>query len=61
MSGKQRDVQLFAEVCRRMVKGEHLECAGLAEIVRLVGAMNPSGIRRYNPTEVLKSLSEMKV
>ena len=60
LSGKQRDVELFTDVCRRMVRSEHLEAAGLAAIVRLVSEMNPSGVRRYSPTMILTSLVEMK-
>ena len=60
LSGKQRDAELFSAVCLRMLEGEHLEPAGLAAIVRLVGEMNPSGIRRYSPTVILNSLWEMK-
>jgi hypothetical protein len=60
LSGKQRDCELFDTVCRRMLTGEHLEPVGLAEIVRLVGAMNPSGIRRYTPAVILQFLCEMK-
>ena len=60
LSGKQRDAELFSAVCRRMLEGEHLEAAGLTAIVRLVGQMNPSGIRRYTPTVILNSLHEMK-
>ena len=60
LSGKQRDVELFTAVCERMVKGEHLDPVGLAAIVRLVGEMNPSGVRRYSPATILASLVEMK-
>ena len=55
LSGKKRDCELFDAVCRRMLKGEHLEPAGLAAIVRLAGEMNPSGIRRYSPAVILNA------
>jgi hypothetical protein len=60
LSGRQRDCELLDAVCRRMLRGEHLKAAGLIAIVRLVGEMNPSGIRRYTPTVILQSLCEMK-
>jgi len=45
LSGKRRDFELFADICRRMARGEHLYRTGLTEIVRLAGSMNPSGKR----------------
>jgi hypothetical protein len=60
LSGKQRDAELFTDVCRRMVEGEHRVADGLAAIVRLVSEMNPSGIRRYSPAMIHQSLFEMK-
>jgi len=60
LSGKSCDFQLFADICRRMTRGQHLHDAGLAEIVRLAGTMNPSGKRGYDPAVILRSLVEMK-
>jgi LAGLIDADG endonuclease len=57
LSGKQRDFELFAEICDRMVEGLHLTVPGLREIVVLAGAMNPSGKRGYASEYVLGSLS----
>ena len=59
-SGKHRDFELFAEICERMARGEHRSAAGLKEIVRLAGQMNPSGKRRFLPELILQSLVEMK-
>lgn len=59
-SGKQRDFELFAAVCERMLNGEHLEVSGLGRIVELAAAMNPSGRRRYPPREILADLLEVK-
>jgi LAGLIDADG endonuclease len=59
-SGKQRDFELFANICERMTRGEHRSVAGLGEIVRLAGRMNPSGKRRFVPESILESLVEMK-
>ena len=60
LSGKQRDFDLFAAICERMVRGEHRGFEGLQEIVRLAGEMNPSGKRGYPPAVILGSLAEMK-
>ena len=57
-SGKQRDFELFAAVCERMARGEHLRPIGLREIVRMAGAMNPSGKRGYRPDEIIESLRD---
>jgi hypothetical protein len=59
-SGKQRDFELFANICQRMARGEHRSSVGLGEIVRLAGQMNPSGKRRFLPESILQSLVEMK-
>ena len=59
-SGKQRDFELFAGICDRMTRGEHRSCDGLAEIVRMAGAMNPSGKRGYQPIMIPQKLIEMK-
>ena len=56
LSSKQGDFELFAEVCERMVKGEHLMPMGLQRIVRLAGRMNPSGKRGYEPSRIIDSL-----
>ncbi len=56
-SGKRRDFELFAEICERMARGEHREPEGLREIVRMAGAMNPSGTRGYTPERILQDLA----
>lgn len=60
LSGKQKDFESFASICERMARGEHLTPAGLQEIVRLAGRMNPSGRRGYAPARIIDSLVEMK-
>jgi hypothetical protein len=57
-SGKQSDFELFAEICERMSRGEHLQIDGLKEIVRLAGTMNPSGKRGYPPELILEALRD---
>jgi hypothetical protein len=59
-SGKRNDFDLFASICEGMVRGEHREPAGLREIVRRAGEMNPSGKRGYLPESIIRSLVEMK-
>jgi LAGLIDADG DNA endonuclease family protein len=59
-SGKQRDFELFADICLRRDRGEHRTLSGLEEIVRLARRMNPSGKRGYLPERILESLAEMK-
>ena len=60
LSGKRCDFEAFADICRRMVRGEHLGAAGLVEIVRIAGSMNPSGKRGYAPAIIIQSIMEMK-
>ena len=57
LSGKQCDFELFAEICERMTRREHCTIGGLTEIVRLAGAMNPSGKRGYQPAMILQDLA----
>ena len=52
LSGKRRDYDLFAEICRRMYVGDHHHPEGLKQIVDLALAMNPSGIRKYSRDEI---------
>ena len=59
-SGKQRDFELFAQICERMNRGEHRTAAGLREIVRRAAMMNPSGKRGYSAESILQSLTEVK-
>ncbi|MBI2169505.1 MAG: LAGLIDADG family homing endonuclease [Actinobacteria bacterium] len=55
-SGKQRDFELFADICRRMSRREHLHPVGLAEIVAHASRMNPSGKRGYDPAKIIQAL-----
>jgi hypothetical protein len=56
LSSKQQDFELFAVICERMVRGEHLTPMGLQGIVRLARRMNPSGKRGYDPSRIIDSL-----
>ena len=55
-SSKQRDVELFGQICQLVYQRQHLTEAGIVEIVRLAVQMNPSGKRRYSGSEILASL-----
>jgi hypothetical protein len=57
LSGKQRDFELFADICDLMARGEHCHRQGLIEIVRLAAEMNPSGRRIYAALEIINALS----
>jgi hypothetical protein len=52
LSGKRRDYDLFAEICRMMYTGEHLNPEGFNYIIGLAFKMNPSGNRKYSLEEV---------
>ena len=56
LSGKQIDFELFADICERITRGEHLVRSGLHEIVRLAGHTNPSGKRGYAPARIIEAL-----
>ena len=56
LSGKRKDFELFADICRRMARGHHRTVTGLCEIVRLAGTMNPSGKRGYRPASIIEAL-----
>jgi hypothetical protein len=56
ISAKQRDVELFDEICRLMHAGEHRTRKGFCRIVKLAMRMNSSGKRKYSGSEILTSL-----
>jgi len=60
LSGKQRDFEAFADVCRWMAEGDHLLPSGLRKIVWRIREMNPSGKRGYKTDEILAKIVEMK-
>jgi hypothetical protein len=61
LSGKRRDFESFAAVCRLMVGGAHRSRVGLIEIVELARTMNASGTRRYSSEVILEELRRVKV
>jgi len=52
LSGKRRDFEKFARICRTMHVGQHLIKDGFNQIVDLAFEMNPSGIRKYSKKEI---------
>jgi hypothetical protein len=60
LSGKQRDFEAFADVCRWMARGDHLLPGGLRKIVWRIREMNPSGKRGYKNEDILARIAEMK-
>lgn len=56
LSEKQRDVELFGDVCSAMYRREHLTRKGFAKIVKVAMRMNSSGRRKYSEHEILSSV-----
>ncbi len=52
LSGKQHDLELFAEICRLMYQGQHQTREGFRHILGLAFEMNPSGKRKYTKEEI---------
>ena len=55
-SAKQRDVDLFASVCRLIHQDRHRTLEGFRRIVKAAMQMNASGKRKYSEDEILSSL-----
>ena len=56
LTSKQRDVELFDQICRLVHDKQHLCEEGLTELVNLATKMNSSGKRKYSGDEILNSL-----
>jgi hypothetical protein len=56
---KARSFKGFAEVCRMVGQGDHLQRSGLEKIVRIAYRLNV-GKRRYGQAELLRVLDEVK-
>ena len=56
LSEKQREVELFAQVCELVKKGEHRNKEGIVKIIHLSCQMNVGGSRRYLKRELLARL-----
>ena len=55
-SSKNRDFELFAQVCQLMNKGEQRKSFGLKRLIRLAVQMNTSGKRKYQAQELFNFL-----
>ena len=56
LSSKRKDFELFAQICKKMTKKDHLSPTGLREIINIAIKMNPNGSRRYNLKFLLSKL-----
>ena len=52
LSGKAREFGAFADICRRMLRKEHLTRAGFARIAELAARLNASSKKRYPRSEI---------
>ncbi len=52
LSGKAREFQVFAEICRRMYRGEHRTREGFQTILSLAQRLNASSRKRYPRAEI---------
>ena|SRR3972149_3575336 len=52
LSGKRRDFDNFAQICRLMLNRQHLSRGGFNQIVHLAFEMNSSGTRKYSWDEI---------
>ena len=55
-SDKQKDFELFKQICFLMQKEMHKNKKGLSKIITLAFQMNPSGKRKYTKAEMLHAL-----
>ena len=51
-SSKQKEFEVFAEVCEMMNGGAHLTTEGFNRIVRMAAEINPNGKKRYSRSEI---------
>ncbi|MEK7614440.1 MAG: LAGLIDADG family homing endonuclease [Patescibacteria group bacterium] len=61
LSGKQKDFELFAKICRMMRREKHKVSLGLRQIMKLAFQMNASGKRKYTQEEIVASLGQKKI
>lgn len=57
ISGKQKDFELFKDVCFRIGRQEHLEVESFKQILQRAFKMNESGRRRYSMETIIASLN----
>jgi hypothetical protein len=52
LSSKQRDFELFKDICKMMIERKHLTKEGLQEILNLAGCVNASGKKKFLRKEI---------
>ena len=52
LSAKREDFEVFAEVCERMNRGEHLTIDGFALIAEIASGINRTGKKKYPRIEI---------
>ena len=60
-TSKQSDFEIWKDICRRMMKKEHLDKAGLKNIIHVAYDMNNNGARRYKIEDLLTMCGKIKV
>lgn len=55
-SSKNKDFELFSEVCLMMNEGKHQSKSGLKKIIQLATQMNTSGKRKYSERDLINLL-----
>ena len=58
VSGKKKDFESFAVICRLVHQGEHQTVMGLRKIIDETFQMNPSGKRKFSKEVILTSLQQ---
>ena len=58
---KLNDFRLFAEICKEVHANRHRSEKHLRKIIEKAYEMNPSGKRKYELSELLRKLDELKV
>ena len=56
LSAKQKDFLLFAEICKKIKNGEHLDPNKVREIIELSYRMNGSGKRKYSLKDMITKI-----
>lgn len=58
LSKKQKDFELFKQICQIIDQSKHLQKEGFIEIINLAYQMNGSGKRRRTKEEIINSLNQ---
>jgi len=56
-TSKQKDFEIFSEICEKIFKSQHLNFEHLKEIIKKAYQMNPSGKRKYSQEKLLSFLT----